>query len=286
MSLLCTGNVHQVVYSLLLLNTDLHIAELSSHMTKQQFLSNTIGTLERPAHLPSSNSTSNPVASSSSGRPSTSSTPVRSASPAPIADDVLEHGRSLADPLATIKSKRSGSMHSWKAASGSAVHLSAPIGSPSVNVSSASIGEIGLSATPLSSLGRKHGNGQGSISGIQLTKGWEAEVESYLKVRWTWFRRLKGVVLIRNCRKFIPMLRNSKSSSPFLPRECSLLAVLHSAVDFHNDGLGMTGLLTSNEGASAVYRVSSMSKVLRMVVVAVSRDGLVLVQALLPPSTM
>ena len=183
MSLLCTGNVHHVVSSLLLLNTDLHSAELSAHRTKQEFLSNTIGTLDRPAHLPSSTSTSNPVASSSSSRPSTSSPPVRSASPAPIADDTLEHGRPLADPLATIKSKRSGSMHSWKAASGSAVHLSAPIGSPSVNVSNASISEAGLNATPLSSLGRKHGSGQGSISGIQFTKGWEAEVQGYLKVR-------------------------------------------------------------------------------------------------------
>ena len=51
------------------------------------------------------------------------------------------------------------------------------------------------------------------------------------------------------------MLRNSKFSSPFLLRGCSLLVVLQSAVDSRNDGLGMTGLLTSNEGASAVYKV-------------------------------
>ena len=177
----CTGNVHQVVYSLLLLNTDLHIAELSSHMTKQQFLNNTLVTLERPAHLPSSNSTSNPGISSTSNRPSTSSTPVRSSSPTPIADD-LERGHPLTDPHATIKSKRSGSMHSWKAASGSAVHLIAPIGSPNINASSASITEVGLNMTPLSSLGRKHGSGHGSVSNIQFTKGWEAEVEGYLKV--------------------------------------------------------------------------------------------------------
>ena len=247
----CAGNTHQVVYSLLLLNTDLHIAELSSHMTKQQFLNNTMVTLERPAHLPSSNSTSNPAMSSSSNRPSTSSTPVRSSSPAPTADD-LERGH---DPHATIKSKRSGSMHSWKAASGSAVHLITPISSPSINTSNASITEVGLNATPLSSLGRKHGSGQGSISNIQYTKGWEAEVESYLKVHldlvstiiWT-------VTLIPGCRIFTPILRNSKFSNPFLPRGCSLRAVLHSAVDFRNDGLGTTGLLTLNEGVYAVCR--------------------------------
>ena len=51
------------------------------------------------------------------------------------------------------------------------------------------------------------------------------------------------------------MLRNSKFSSPFLLRGCSPLAVLHSAVGFRNEGLGMTGLLTSNEGASAVCKV-------------------------------
>ena len=103
-------------------------------------------------------------------------------------------------------------------------------------------------------------------------KGWEAEVESYLKVSSTLFHRSWVVALIPGCRIFTPMLKNSRFFSPFLPWGCSLLAVLPSAVRFRNGGLGMTGLLTLNEEAYVVYRASSTPKVLRMAVVAVSRD--------------
>lgn len=65
----------------------------------------------------------------------------------------------------------------------------------------------------------------------------------------------KGVALICRRRISTPILRNSKSSSLFLPRGCSLLVVLPSAVDFRNDGLEMTGSLTSNGGAYVVCKV-------------------------------
>ena len=38
--------VHAVSYSLLLLNTDLHIAELSTHMSRSQFVRNTMSTIQ------------------------------------------------------------------------------------------------------------------------------------------------------------------------------------------------------------------------------------------------
>ena len=39
------GVVHSVSYSLLLLNTDLHVAELSTRMSKGQFVRNTLATI-------------------------------------------------------------------------------------------------------------------------------------------------------------------------------------------------------------------------------------------------
>jgi PH/SEC7 domain-containing protein len=48
------GVVHQVAYSLLLLNTDLHVAELATRMSRSQFVKNTLATLQmqnlRPRH--------------------------------------------------------------------------------------------------------------------------------------------------------------------------------------------------------------------------------------------
>lgn len=38
--------VHAVSYSLLLLNTDLHVAELSTHMSRSQFVRNTMSTIQ------------------------------------------------------------------------------------------------------------------------------------------------------------------------------------------------------------------------------------------------
>ncbi|KZS98411.1 hypothetical protein SISNIDRAFT_404603 [Sistotremastrum niveocremeum HHB9708] len=40
------GVVHAVMYSLLLLNTDLHVAELTSHMSRTQFVRNTLSTIQ------------------------------------------------------------------------------------------------------------------------------------------------------------------------------------------------------------------------------------------------
>ncbi|KAF4567450.1 hypothetical protein EYR36_011070 [Pleurotus pulmonarius] len=50
--------VHAVTYSLLLLNTDLHIAELSTHMSRSQFVRNTLGTIQMQLQSPEQLSTS------------------------------------------------------------------------------------------------------------------------------------------------------------------------------------------------------------------------------------
>ncbi|KAG8800480.1 hypothetical protein FRC17_006859, partial [Serendipita sp. 399] len=187
------SNVHQVVYSLLLLNTDLHIADLPQHMTKQQFVTNTMGTLVAPSRTSS-----------------TAVTPARSSSPAPILEG--EHPRkgsgetsspSLVDRSApssmqnpTLRMHRSGSVTSGKGSlsreptretslsahssvrqlSGGSVQYGssgAATESPSMNGSTVSVPDAG----------RKHPSAQGSVTSLPIVsnKAWEADVESMLK---------------------------------------------------------------------------------------------------------
>ncbi|KAG8858191.1 hypothetical protein FRC20_012055, partial [Serendipita sp. 405] len=185
------SNVHQVVYSLLILNTDLHIADLPQHMTKQQFVTNTMGTLVAPSR------TSSTVA-----------TPARSSSPMPIHPYDSEHPRktsaeasnpSLAERSTqnpTLRMNRSGSVTSGKGSlsreqtreaslsahsshrqlSGGFVQQSSSggvTGSSSMNGSTVSVQDIN----------RKHASAQGSVTSLPIVnnKAWEAEVESQLK---------------------------------------------------------------------------------------------------------
>ncbi|KIM21922.1 hypothetical protein M408DRAFT_29167 [Serendipita vermifera MAFF 305830] len=182
------SNVHQVVYSLLLLNTDLHVADLAHHMTKQQFISNTLSTLLAPSRASSS-----------------AATPARSGSP--VQDAELRRKQSL-DPVTTptvnvsdkpgppisiqnssIRVKRSGSVNSWKGSlSREATKESINSGSsPSVPLTSPSgtlTENSSLNGSTVSfheSTGRKHTSGQNSVTSLHLQKAWESEVEAYLK---------------------------------------------------------------------------------------------------------
>jgi hypothetical protein len=193
--MLSIGNVHQVVYSLLLLNTDLHVAELAHHMTRQQFINNTMSTLTTPSRVSSS-----------------APTPARSGSPV-LQEANLSRKPSI-DPTASLdkfppsslqqtalRTKRSGSVTSWK---GSLSRDPGLTGGPSSSQLTSS-GYSGAQSSPVvtnsgsgletSSLngstasiheftGRKHGSGQGSVSSLPILGGkvWEADVEAYLKV--------------------------------------------------------------------------------------------------------
>ncbi len=94
-----TGVVHSVSYSLLLLNTDLHVAELASHMSKTQFVKNTLFAITE-AMSPTS-PTQNPTA--------------RSSTP-DLFDSSRQSGEASDHAPSTVRmrSKRSGSITSWK----------------------------------------------------------------------------------------------------------------------------------------------------------------------------
>lgn len=187
-----------MVYSLLLLNTDLHVADLASHMTRQQFVSNTMGTLSVVSRIssvaPTPARSGSPVQGQSNDPCSLSRK--TSTEPVPTAVDKLDKaGPPIAIQNVSMRDKRSNSITSWK---GSLTRVDRDVGqsgsgSGSIGFNSgATTGNSSLNGSTISihetqggSFSRKHSSGQGSVSSLPLgsgNKAWESEIESYLKV--------------------------------------------------------------------------------------------------------
>ncbi|PPQ98627.1 hypothetical protein CVT24_003960 [Panaeolus cyanescens] len=147
--------VHAVSYSLLLLNTDLHVADLSTRMSRNQFVRNTMTAIQSqlqpnmaPARLSSSDLTYDDCASSIQG----------------VGSDETE--------MAT-RSKRSDSITSWNSLPREA--LAPALGSHSLatNLNSGNNG-----STPSVAISNGHDSARPShLSGRQ----WESDMESLLK---------------------------------------------------------------------------------------------------------
>lgn len=91
--------VHAVSYSLLLLNTDLHVAELTTRMSKNQFVRNTLSTINMQLHPDNKSPTIDP-----------------------IHDDAFDSTPVHSEEAETItRSKRSDSITSWNSVSRDAV---------------------------------------------------------------------------------------------------------------------------------------------------------------------
>jgi hypothetical protein len=142
---LVLGVVHAVSYSLLLLNTDLHVAELSTHMSRNQFVRNTLTAVQTQFQ---------PDAQS----------------PDPIFDDAFD-SRPIGDETVT-RTKRSDSVNSWNSVSRDMV-MTSPIHGHS---SAASIGgRTSNGSTPsVQTISQEK-----PVYGRQ----WEADMESLLRVR-------------------------------------------------------------------------------------------------------
>ncbi|KAJ7084372.1 hypothetical protein B0H15DRAFT_393041 [Mycena belliarum] len=134
--------VHAVSYSLLLLNTDLHVAELATRMSRTQFVRNTLTAIQMQLR-PSTPQSSATDLTHDPGTPSesTDSTPVLS--------------------------KRSDSITSWHSVSRDAV---SPYVSPPTNGSTPSV--------QISAVGHEH---RASVSSIVYGRGWENDMENLLK---------------------------------------------------------------------------------------------------------
>ena len=142
-----------MAYSLLLLNTDLHVAELSTHMSRNQFVRNTLSAVQMQVHPNGSNSDFD----SSSGRQGS------------------DHASGTPGKR-TIK--RSDSMTSWNSLSRDTVPGLPQTLSPQVNESTASF-------LAVSNDQRENGGAT-----VLYDRNWENDMEAMLKVSQTTIRPL------------------------------------------------------------------------------------------------
>jgi PH/SEC7 domain-containing protein len=165
--------VHAVSYSLLLLNTDLHVAELSSRMSRQQFVRNTLGTIQMQLRPDRSTSDLAPEDAQLS--------------------DALSPGLGPGD---TVKSrtKRSDSITSWNSISrdmvsanlGQALGGTATATGTSTSASAGSSGQLVRNNDSVVSVGTTHTESKTQstlVSSIVYDRNWESDLESLLKVR-------------------------------------------------------------------------------------------------------
>lgn len=146
--------VHAVSYSLLLLNTDLHVAELAAHMSKNQFVRNTMTAIQMQLQPDSATRMS-------------------------VNDSVRDDNSSLQcgsdETEIQTRSKRSDSVTSWS------------------SIGRETVASVVPSAVNGSSLGVSHPNGshpsvQSSATGLQdaysrqYGRSWEVDMETLLKV--------------------------------------------------------------------------------------------------------
>ena len=186
------GVVHAVAYSVLLLNTDLHVAELSNRMSRNQFIRNTMTTIQIQL------------------------TPSGMASSVDLNHDDWSSVRGGSDsgdgPGNTVRAraKRSDSIASWNSvtrdalipSSGTLVNSSGqltlassdPTGSSSANQSSVSVGassnpdgkysqDAGPPPPPSAYPSSAVPSSAASSSGMIFDRNWENEMENMLKVR-------------------------------------------------------------------------------------------------------
>ncbi|KAF8750728.1 Pleckstrin homology domain [Rhizoctonia solani] len=188
--------VHAIAYSLLLLNTDLHIAELTSHMSKNQFVRNTWAVIQdqiRAPELPKS---------PGSGSGFTVMEPLKSPiniergqfsqeqlrSQAHLAGEstpelVLDEDESqLGDGSGHLTRKqRSGSLNSWRSGSRE--------GQLPMNTSNPSVTDASDPKTPT-----------GSMHAVVSVRGWDSEMEMLLKEMYNSVKHQQILQPLTGCR--------------------------------------------------------------------------------------
>ncbi|KAJ6475350.1 hypothetical protein C8R47DRAFT_1143196 [Mycena vitilis] len=138
--------VHAVSYSLLLLNTDLHVADLATRMSRSQFVRNTLTAIQMQLQA----------------SPSQSSTPDLTQDSGSLRAETID-----STPPAN-RSKRSDSITSWHSVSREAA--TAAMSSPAANGSTPSVQISTAAHEPRS-----------SVSSMVYGRNWEIDMESLLK---------------------------------------------------------------------------------------------------------
>ena len=167
-----TGVVHAVAYSLLLLNTDLHVADLTNRMSRGQFVRNTLFTIQmqlRP-NRSAQGSSSDLVISERDG------------------DSIREPGNEGNDvDTSTVRSqaKRSDSITSWNSISRDAALANLFVGSPAVG-NAAPLPNDSTASVPASTTSATEAKTPSTlVSSVVYDRNWESDMESLLKVRRT-----------------------------------------------------------------------------------------------------
>lgn len=148
--------MHATAYSLLLLNTDLHVADLASHMSRNQFVRNTMTAIQTqfrpspPAALSSSDLTYDDCSSSVRGAGSD-------------------------DTETAVRSKRSDSIASWNSVSKD-VPSNLPAQSPPLST------HHGNGSTPSVQVSMMSNDRPRSVSHQVYGRRWEEDMEVLLKV--------------------------------------------------------------------------------------------------------
>lgn len=170
--------VHAVAYSLLLLNTDLHVADLTSRMSRSQFVRNTLAAIQMQLQPSSSTSpkASSPDVYDESG--SLRNFPLPGSDQSSNSSSVAVSEGSELDTI--TRSKRSDSITSWNSISRDTI-LSSP--ALSLATSQATTPIVENDCTPNISDLQSSTTSMAS-SNIVYGRAWEASMENLLKVLW------------------------------------------------------------------------------------------------------
>ncbi|ESK85219.1 guanine nucleotide exchange factor [Moniliophthora roreri MCA 2997] len=163
--------VHAVTYSILLLNTDLHVADIPNRMSRNQFVKNTLGTIQmqlQPSNFGTSTSHSEMYDDSNSVKESSAG------------DSTTTSGNGSGRD--TIRSKRSDSITSWNSISRE-TFMSSPALSLATTQATTPGGPFSNESTP-SVLGTSQDSKASSLSvtpNNMYGRAWESTMENLLK---------------------------------------------------------------------------------------------------------
>lgn len=164
---LLPGVVHAVSYSLLLLNTDLHVAELATRMSRSQFVRNTLNAIQMQLHPERYNNASTPDLTSDDS------------------SSIRAFGRDPADATGATRSpKRSGSIASWSSVTKDMVPSAQEAEASTAacpDEPSSALSNSTISMGPSSA--REPKSPQRSPSAAVYDRNWESDMENMLKVR-------------------------------------------------------------------------------------------------------
>ncbi|KIK67463.1 hypothetical protein GYMLUDRAFT_217799 [Collybiopsis luxurians FD-317 M1] len=167
--------VHAVAYSLLLLNTDLHVAELSSRMSRNQFVRNTLAAIQMQLQ-PSSSTfpTSSPDMNDDSASFRTLSTTGGGQGPGPSSAGVSE----VSGMDTVTRSKRSDSITSWNSISRDTI-----LSSPALSLATTQATTPANENDSLQNVGdlKTSTNSIPTPSNVIYGRTWEVNMENLLK---------------------------------------------------------------------------------------------------------